>query len=263
MKIVAIMGSPRKGNTYRVTQQIEESIKESGAVEFTYLFLKDMNLKRCPGCFSCIRKGEQFCPLKDDKDIILEQILNANGVILASPSYNFNVTSIMKNFIDRFAYIGHQPQFFNQHVMIVATTAGTGVKEVITYLTKYVAKLWGFRSVTSIGLMTPPYEKAANLIKKDNKKIKKVSKEFFNKIKTQAWSPEYYHIEQFCFLRAIFSIDEMKDAFPSDYKLYKSLENKKFYIPAKVNFFKYGIARILSRLIQPFIKRSIRGSTDR
>lgn len=86
-------------------------MKELGNIEFNYLFLKDINLKRCVGCFSCLQKGKNLCPLKDDRDKVFQQIMDSDGVIFASPAYNFNVTSLMKNFIDRFAYLGHRPQF--------------------------------------------------------------------------------------------------------------------------------------------------------
>lgn len=42
--------------------------------------------------------------------------------------------------------------------MMVSTTAGTGLKGTNKYLTKYVGKIWGFRTVTSLWVMTPPYE---------------------------------------------------------------------------------------------------------
>ncbi len=76
MKIVAIIGSPHKGNTLKITQQVEENMKNLGDVKFDYLFLKDIDLKQCTGCFNCLRNGKEFCPLKDDRDRILEQLNN-------------------------------------------------------------------------------------------------------------------------------------------------------------------------------------------
>jgi multimeric flavodoxin WrbA len=45
MKILAVIGSPRKGNTYKVVQLIEQKMKELGEIDFEYLFLKDIGLK--------------------------------------------------------------------------------------------------------------------------------------------------------------------------------------------------------------------------
>jgi len=64
MKVLVIVGSSRgKGNTYKITQKLEEKIKELGEIEFSYLFLKETNLEQCRGWFSCVTKGEQFCPI--------------------------------------------------------------------------------------------------------------------------------------------------------------------------------------------------------
>lgn len=66
MKILAIIGSPKgKGNSYRVTKEVEEKMKEIEDVNFEYIFLKDIDLQMCRGCFSCVVKGENFCPIKD------------------------------------------------------------------------------------------------------------------------------------------------------------------------------------------------------
>ena len=83
MKVLAIMGSPRKkGNTYKVVQEIEQRMRELGNVEFEYLFLRDANLEPCRGCDNCQPKGEDLCPIDDDREKIEEQILNQNIYII-------------------------------------------------------------------------------------------------------------------------------------------------------------------------------------
>lgn len=110
MKVLAIMGSPKgKGSGYRVVQLVEKRMKELGHVDFEYLFLKDANLQPCKGCFVCVTKGEDRCPLKDDRERIQQQILESDGIILSTPGYVQNVSWLMKNFIDRFAYTNHRP----------------------------------------------------------------------------------------------------------------------------------------------------------
>ena len=67
MKVLAIIGSPKgKGNSYKVTKELEKQINNYEKIEFEYLFLKDYNLEMCRGCFSCIKRGIKFCPIKDD-----------------------------------------------------------------------------------------------------------------------------------------------------------------------------------------------------
>lgn len=73
-KILVIMGSLRKANTYRTVQKIEQLHKKIADCEYEYVFLKDINLGLCKGCFSCISKGEEHCPLKDDREWIVQKI---------------------------------------------------------------------------------------------------------------------------------------------------------------------------------------------
>lgn len=64
MKILAVIGSPKgKGAGYKIVKMIEDRMKVLGDVEFEYLFLKDANLKLCTGCYNCMAKGEDKCPI--------------------------------------------------------------------------------------------------------------------------------------------------------------------------------------------------------
>jgi NAD(P)H-dependent FMN reductase len=232
-----------------ITKKVEENLKNLADFEFNNLLLKDTNLKQCIGCFRCLRDGKGFCPLKDDRDKILEQINESDAVIFATPVYVMNVTALMKNFIDRFAYICHRPQFFDKHAMIVSTTGAIGNKEVQKYMSM-VVQVWGFRSVTNLGVNTPPHLNIPkNIIKKRNEKVKKASKKFYDKLISKEWKPNLDHMIQFRAQRAIFTIDETKKDMPADYKFYKPLKKKNFYVKAKVNFLKDKIAWILEKII--------------
>jgi multimeric flavodoxin WrbA len=120
------MGSPRKkGNTYHVVERIKERLLAfDDSIEFEYLFLKDCDLKPCTGCFACIAKGESLCPLKDDRDMIMSKMMEADGIIFAAPCYGLGVPAVMKNFIDRFSYTLHRPRFFDKCFLAVATVGG-------------------------------------------------------------------------------------------------------------------------------------------
>ena len=74
MKILVIMGSPRKGNTYRAAERIREILQSYGPAEFEYLWLREENLGFCRGCFTCIAKGEENCPVKDSAPAILQKM---------------------------------------------------------------------------------------------------------------------------------------------------------------------------------------------
>jgi multimeric flavodoxin WrbA len=70
MKVLVIMGSPRKGNTWTAVRRIEEHMQVLGEVTFEYLMLGDIDLSHCRGCYVCFEKGEEHCPLKDSAPAI-------------------------------------------------------------------------------------------------------------------------------------------------------------------------------------------------
>jgi multimeric flavodoxin WrbA len=144
MKILAIIGSPRgKGNCYKLTRKVEEKMSLLGNVEFEYLFLKDVDLKPCRGCGLCYLKGENLCPLKDDRASVEQKMAEADGVVFATPTYVLNVSGIMKNFIDRFAYVSHRPRFFKP-ALVVSTTGAVGL-ETTLFMLGLMAGSWGFQ----------------------------------------------------------------------------------------------------------------------
>ena len=257
MKVLAIIGSPRKGNTYKITQQFEENLKKYGNVDFNYIFLKESDLKQCIGCFNCFRIGKEHCPLKDDRDNIINQMLDSNGVILASPVYILNITALMKHYIDRLAYISHRPQFFKQDAMIISTTAAMGLKQVNKYL-ENVASLWGFRSNTVLGVITPPFKLKDKIIKKKDKDVAEAAKEFYKKLSNSNWSPSLSNLIQFTAFRAIADLEGMDEILTADYNFYKPLHDKKFYFDVRVNPIKYKIANLLGNLIKNSLRKTIK-----
>jgi len=261
MKVLVIVGSSRsKGNTYKITQQLEEKIKELGKVKFSYIFLKETNLEQCRGCFACVTKGEHLCPIKDDRVKIEAQMLNSDGVIFASPVYVFNVTALMKNFIDRFGYASHRPLFFNQSAMAVATSSGGGLKETLKYLESIILS-WGFNFTYKLGVITHPYlvhtPRYMDEIKND---IDKAARIFYNSLKTKEHkSPGLGELIQFRMMR-IHAIDT-KEYFTADYKYYKEKDlldkSKKYFIDTEINTFKNLFAGVVEKLIKRAMSKSI------
>ncbi len=181
MKILAIMGSPRKmGNTYKVTKKVEECMRQMGDVEFEYVFLKDLQLGQCLGCQSCFERGEDTCPLKDDRAMLEEKMHQADGVVFASPTYAFNVSGLMKNFFDRFSYACHRPRFFKS--ALVLTTSGVGMGANIMMISfKLVPQTWGFE-VTGLNVKTNGIPEFNPPQYKTDKKVAKAAKQFYRSV---------------------------------------------------------------------------------
>jgi multimeric flavodoxin WrbA len=99
LKVLSINGSRRKtGNTEHLIESILTSAKKGG-VQIESIFLGDYNIGACTGCEGCRSSWE--CVIKDDFAQIVKKIDDAEGIVLASPTYWYSVTSDMKRFIDR------------------------------------------------------------------------------------------------------------------------------------------------------------------
>ncbi len=153
-KILVVSGSPRKkGNTMSMVKIIEEEmVRLDSEVIFEYLYLIDKQLDQCLGCSTCLRKGGHKCPLKDDQKMILNKMHEADGIIFASPGYGGMVSGMYKNFIDRFMYQDHIPEFTGKPVLIVSTSGGDGVMGAPKYMANYSAYWWGCNVIDIIGI---------------------------------------------------------------------------------------------------------------
>lgn len=98
--ILGINGSPRKGgNSDVLLRNILQGIKET-EVTSDVAQLRDFQFQPCIGCEKC-RKDEICTGLMDGMSLLYPKIIDARGLVLVSPTHNYNITAIMKAFIDR------------------------------------------------------------------------------------------------------------------------------------------------------------------
>ena len=102
MKILGIVGSPRRnGNTHLLVSRILAGAEHEGTATET-IFLNDLNIKECDGCVACWKGRE--CPKNDDMNDIYPKIIESDILIFGTPVYWYAPTALMKAFIDRFVY---------------------------------------------------------------------------------------------------------------------------------------------------------------
>lgn len=176
-KVTAFIGSARKKTTYQAIQEFEKNLKQHSDIDFEYVFLSDYHLEFCQGCKVCFDKGEQLCPLKDDRDVLLHKLELSDGVILATPNYAFQVSARIKNFLDRVAYIFHRPRFFGKAFTAVVTQGITGGGKITKYMEASGANL-GFHVTKGCCVNTlEPMTELQN--EKMKLEIKKCSERFY------------------------------------------------------------------------------------
>ena len=118
-------------------------------IHVTVINLGDYKIDDCIGCELCIRKTSS-CFQKDGAQTILSKLVEADGIILASPVYLMHITGKLKSLIDKTASWVHRPPMVGKPALVVATTAGSGIKDVHKYL-EQIAIQWGAHPTDNIG----------------------------------------------------------------------------------------------------------------
>jgi len=100
MKVLTIMGSPRKSAASTVIAEQFNRTAEANGAEVTTYHLNDMDYKACQGCYAC-KTGHETCALSDDLTQVFEDLHEADAVVFATPIYFGDVTGQFKSFFDR------------------------------------------------------------------------------------------------------------------------------------------------------------------
>jgi multimeric flavodoxin WrbA len=196
MRILAIMSNTREENhSALVIRRIEAKLRKmDNQLEFLYVFLQNADVKICYGCKSCLSKEDANCPNDDDIPNIANSMLNADGMIFTSPSLAGNMSELMKNFMERVAFLWHEPGFFEKQGLFVTTPGSSGTISALV-MTPISMGAWGFQTTAQAGTITHTA---------DFRKIDQVASQFVNAIEnnkimselpepvTRQWSRRHY-----------------------------------------------------------------------
>lgn len=102
MKVIAFNGSARKdGNTAILINQVFSELEKQD-IETEMIQFSGQKIRGCIACYKCFENKDQRCNVKDDLvNDCIEKMLEADGIILASPTYFADVSSELKALIDR------------------------------------------------------------------------------------------------------------------------------------------------------------------
>src|SRR5512146_1082497 len=145
-RVTAFVGSGHKGHTYNAVVKFLNNLQSMGDVEYEIVRLSDYRIGVCRGCRLCLDKGEETCPYKDDRDVLIEKMMASDGVVFATPNYSFQVSGLMKVFLDRLGFAFHRPRFFGKTFTSIVTEGIYGGKKILDYL-DFVANGLGFNRV--------------------------------------------------------------------------------------------------------------------
>jgi len=123
MKALAINGSHRKGkNTATMLRLVLEEL-ERGGVETELLEVSDLNIRFCRACNRCLMKTE--CSIQDD-DVpwVAEKMMASDAILIGSPVYFGNVTSMLKALMDRTRWMHMAENLLDGRLGAALTHAG-------------------------------------------------------------------------------------------------------------------------------------------
>jgi len=102
MKVIAFNGSARRdGNTAILVKHVLTELEKQG-IETELVQLARKDIRGCIVCYKCFANQDKQCSVKNDSvNECIQKMLDADGIILASPTYFTDVTTEMKALIDR------------------------------------------------------------------------------------------------------------------------------------------------------------------
>jgi multimeric flavodoxin WrbA len=247
-KVTVFVGSAHKrGATCTAARQFLEDLESFGDVRGEIVVLSDYNVGVCRGCKTCFERGEERCPLKDDRDVLIEKMMASDGVVFASPNYSFQVSAIMKIFLDRLGFLFHRPRFHGKTSTCIVVQGIYGGGKIVKYL-EFVGGGLGFNVVKGSCIRTlEPMDK--NALAKMKGTLSKQSRRFHARLLRPAYpAPSLFGLMAFRMGRTIIKQQLGEDK--RDHVYYRDkgwFESDHFY-PTHLGPFKKAVGAVFDRL---------------
>lgn len=120
-KVLIISASPRKGgNSDSLCDQFLLGAKEAGH-NVEKIRLQEYKINYCLGCGVC--NNTHKCVQKDDMKALLDKMVDADVVVLATPVYFYTMDAQLKTFIDR--CVPRYTEISNKDVYFIVSAADT------------------------------------------------------------------------------------------------------------------------------------------
>ena len=118
-KVLIISGSPRKnGNSELLCEQFKKGAEEAGN-QVEKVFLRQLTINPCVACYGC--RETKTCIQRDDMKELLDKMVEADVLVLATPVYFYSMDGQLKTMIDR--TLPRYTEIRNKDVYFIATAA--------------------------------------------------------------------------------------------------------------------------------------------
>ena len=218
MRIVAINGSPTgaKGSTGRALAALIEGTREAGA-QVTLFELGSLTVNPCTGCHSCQKKGR--CVIRDDCPAIQQAMIEADGLVLASPNYIFNVSAQFKALLDRSFSMFHCQILHGKYGACVLASGGPLYQQVEDYLLHVTSNMgcWKVGSfVVAGGQLDDPDEAPKAL-----EEARELGRRLTQAIASRKRFPEQEEERDQVFETMRWLVESQKDQWPCEYQFWQ------------------------------------------
>ena len=146
-KVLFISGSARNGNCKEILETLQKDFWLEYSTEV--IFLRDFDLTPCHGCNGCKKLANYECVYPDKLDLLMSKVLDAEIVVLATPSYFYNVSSLTKNFIDK-TYPCYNQQLLKNKKFIYIYTGEDSPEKTQKHLD---SAMWGFSACHNLNVL--------------------------------------------------------------------------------------------------------------
>ncbi|MCE5282245.1 MAG: flavodoxin family protein [Deltaproteobacteria bacterium] len=138
-KVLVLSASPRRGgNSDLLCDQFMAGAQQAGH-DVEKIFFPDKKINYCTGCGACLNGGKP-CPQKDDMAEVLEKMIAAAVIVMATPVYFYTMDAQMKTLIDRTC--ARYTEIRNKEFYFIVTAADSRKQAM-------ARTLEGFRAFTS------------------------------------------------------------------------------------------------------------------
>ncbi len=121
-KVLILSGSPRKnGNSDILCDEFARGALESGN-HVEKIRVVEKNIGFCRAYYAC--RGTGVCAIKDDMAEVLQKMIDADVLVLASPVYFYSIDAQLKALIDR--TVARWLEVRNKEFYYIVTAADSG-----------------------------------------------------------------------------------------------------------------------------------------
>lgn len=149
-KVLIISASPRRnGNSDILCDEFLKGAQKAGH-EVEKVFLRDKNIKYCIGCYIC-EKTKGVCVYKDDMPELLQKIIDADVLVLATPVYFYCMNAQLKTVIDR--TVARYTEIKNKDAYLIATAGESEMEAMEGTITSFRSFIDCLENIREAGLV--------------------------------------------------------------------------------------------------------------